>query len=141
MLARGTCRHLGDLGFACVTEFVPERGLRVDVIALSRSGEIWIVECKSSRADFMTDNKWQGYLPWCDRFFWSVGPDFPTDILPDGTGLITADAYDADILRDAPETRLAASRRSALTRRIARTAALRLQGHLDPGPALTPSMS
>jgi hypothetical protein len=62
ILARGVARHLASLGFACVEELVPARGLRVDVMALGPKGDIWIVECKSSRADFMSDSKWRGYL-------------------------------------------------------------------------------
>ncbi len=134
VLARGVLRHLAELGMAGLTEFTPTRGLRVDVIALGPSGEIWIVECKSSRADFVSDGKWQGYLPWCDRFFWAVPEDFPRQILPDATGVMVADAYGAEILRMAPEARLAPARRSALTRRIALAAAERLRRLLDPPP-------
>ncbi len=104
----------------------------MDVMALGPKGEIWVVECKSSRADFMSDGKWQGYLQWCDRYFWAVDSEFPVELLPDGTGLIMADAYNAEILRMGPETRLAAARRAALTRRFARHAARRLHLVLDP---------
>lgn len=132
LLARGVCRHLQTLNFSAITEFVPARGLRVDVIAFDPKGEIWIIECKSSRADFMSDNKWQGYLEWCDRFFWAVDQEFPTDLLPEENGLIIADAYDASVLRPAPLTRLAAARRKAMTLKLARTASQRLQRLLDP---------
>lgn len=132
LLARGTCRHLATLGFACVEELVPERGKRVDVMALGPKGEIWVVECKSSRADFLSDGKWEGYLEWCDRYFWAVDTDFPTDLLPDGTGLIMADPYDAEVLRMAPEHKLPAARRNALIRRFATHAARRLQAYRDP---------
>lgn len=132
-LARGTCRHLASLGFSTIEEFVPASGLRVDVMALGPKGEIWVVECKSSRADFAADHKWQGYLDWCDRFFWAVDTEFPVDLLPEETGLIIADAYDAEIQRMAPEARLAAARRAALTRAFARHAAGRLQALRDPG--------
>ncbi len=132
LLARGVCRHLASLGFAPVEEFVPERGRRVDVMALGPKGEIWVVECKSSRADFMSDGKWQGYLDWCDRYFWAVDEVFPTDLLPEGTGLIIADAYDAEILRMAPEHKLNGARRAALTRRFATYAARRLHALRDP---------
>lgn len=132
-LQRGVCRHLLDLDFACIEEFVPERGLRVDVMALGPKGEIWVVECKSSRADFTTDKKWQGYLEWSDRYFWAVDGDFPVDLLPEGTGLILADAYDAEIQRMGPETPVAPARRKVLTRKFARHAARRLQGFRDPG--------
>ena len=137
LLARGVCRHLLGYDYATVEEFSPEKGKRVDVMALGPKGEIWVVECKSSRADFTSDFKWDGYLEWCDRYFWAVDEGFPLEYLPEGTGLILADAYDAEILRMAPETRLAGARRSALTRRFARHAALRLQGLRDPG-ALSP---
>lgn len=136
LLARGVARHLLALGFVSVEEFVPDRGLRVDVAALGPKGELWVVECKSSRADFMCDAKWQGYLQWCDRFFWAVDQDFPTDLLPEETGLIIADAYDAEILRLAPENKLAGARRTVLTRKIARHAARRLQGLRDPDAAI-----
>lgn len=132
LLARGVCRHLLSLDFAAITEFVPERGRRVDVMALGPKGEIWVVECKSSRADFLTDAKWQGYLQWCDRYFWAVDEAFPVDLLPEGTGLILADAYGAEVIRLGPETRLAGARRAAVTRRFARHAARRLQGLSDP---------
>ena len=85
-LARGVSRYLRSMGFASVEEFVPARGLRVDVMALGPKGELWVIECKSSRADFQSDCKWQGYLEWCDRYFWAVDVDFPTDLLPEGTG-------------------------------------------------------
>jgi hypothetical protein len=116
-----------------VEELVPAPGLRVDVMALGPAGELWVVECKSGRADFAADRKWQGYLAWCDRFFWAVDPAFPAELLPAGTGLILADAHDAEILRMGPEQRLAPARRKALLQGFARTAALRLQALRDPG--------
>ena len=137
ILARGVMRHLSSFGFACVEEFVPSRGLRVDVVGLGPKGEIWVVECKSSRADFMTDSKWQGYLPWCDRYFWAVDQEFPTDLLPEDTGLIIADAYDAEILRMSPEDKLASARRNVLIRKIAQHAARRLQMLREPGAGKT----
>jgi hypothetical protein len=134
-LARGTSRHLAALGFACVEEVVPCAGLRVDIMALGRKGEIWVVECKSSRADFQTDRKWQGYLEWCDRFFWAVDTDFPTELLPEGTGLILSDEFDAEVVRMAPETKLAGSRRKSITQIFGRTAAIRLHALRDPAPS------
>ena len=132
ILARGVCRHLAAHDFACIEEFVPERGRRVDVMAMGPKGELWIVECKSSRADFRSDAKWQGYLGWCDRYFWAVDADFPHDLLPAETGLLIADPYDAEIVRMAPESRLAPARRVALSRKFARHAARRLQALRDP---------
>lgn len=133
LLARGVCRHLSSHGFVTVEELVPSPGLRVDVMALGPRGEIWIVECKSGRADFTADRKWHHYLDWCDRFFWAVDADFPVDLLPEGSGLILADGYDAEILRVGPEAKLAGARRKALTQSFARHAAIRLLALRDPG--------
>lgn len=132
VLARGVCRLLVSHGFSPLTEYVPAPGLRVDVMALGPKGEIWVVECKSSRADFTADRKWHGYLDWCDRYFWAVDAAFPVDLLPDGTGLILADAWGGEIARLAPETRLSGARRAAVTRGFARAAARGLLALRDP---------
>ena len=136
LLARGVCRHLLTHDFVTVEEMVPAPGLRVDVMALGPKGEVWVIECKSCRADFVSDMKWQGYLDWCDRYFWAVDCDFPVDLLPEGTGLIVADAYDAEIVRLAPETKLAPARRKVMVQKFARHAALRWHAARDPGLAI-----
>jgi hypothetical protein len=102
-------------------------------MALGPKGEVWVIECKSGRADFTSDRKWQGYLNWCDRFFWAVDLQFPADLLPEQTGLMRADAYDAAILRMGQEVRLAPARRKAVLQGFARHAALRLHAMRDPG--------
>lgn len=112
---------------------MPAPGLRVDVMAMGPKGEIWIVECKSSRIDFVSDRKWHNYLEWGDRFFWAVDVDFPVDLLPPETGLIVADGYGAEIVRMGPEAALAGARRKVITQKFARHAALRLQALRDPG--------
>ena len=132
LLARGVCRHLRGYDIESIQEFTPDRGKRVDIMALGPKGEIWVVECKSSRADFQSDTKWEGYLKWCDRYFWAVDETFPTDLLPPGTGLIIADAYNAEIIRMAPKIKLAPARRAALIRKFARHAARHLQDMRDP---------
>lgn len=136
IIARGVCRFLIDEGFAPVTEFIPASGLRTDVTALARDGEIWVVECKSSAADFQTDRKWRGYLEWADRFFFAVPGDFPLEVLPEEEGLILADGFGAEVVRDAVHRPLAGARRKAQTLKIGRAAALRLRGHADPGLSL-----
>ena len=93
-IARGVMRHFAQIGLSSLSEFSPTSGLRVDIITLGMSDEIWIVECKSGQSDFNSDKKWQNYLDWCDRYFWAVDGKFPIDILPLGTGVIIADAYD-----------------------------------------------
>ena len=133
LLARGVCRHLLSRDFVSVEELVPTRGLRVDVMALGTKGEIWIVECKSSRTDFLSDAKWPGYLEWCDRFLWAVDAQFPVELLPEDTGLIVADAYDAEIQRLGELRSLAPARRKVMVQKFARHAALRWQAARDPG--------
>lgn len=133
LLARGVARHLRTLDFASVEELVPVRGLRVDVMALGPKAEIWIIECKSSRVDFQTDTKWQGYLEWADRFFWAVDQDFSTELLPEDTGLIIADGYGAEIIRMSPEVKLSGPRRKQMLVKFARHGAMRAQAMRDPG--------
>ena len=133
LLARGTCRHLASLDFVTVEELIPTSGLRVDVMALGPKGEVWIIECKSSRVDFISDSKWQGYLEWCDRYFWAVDEAFPTELLPLETGLIIADPYDAEIIRMGEESKLAAPRRKVMLQKFARHAARRWHDARDPG--------
>jgi len=133
LLARGVARQLLQHGFACVEELVPTPGLRVDVMGLGPKGEIWIVECKSSRTDFTSDRKWRGYLEWADRFFFAVDSAFPTEILPAEAGLLLADAYDAEIVRMPEAAPLAGARRKVMVQKFARHAALRLHALRDPG--------
>ncbi|WP_298913253.1 MmcB family DNA repair protein [uncultured Roseobacter sp.] len=135
LLARGAARLLNSYGFVSVEELVPSRGLRVDLMGVGPKNEIWIVECKSSRADYQSDHKWQGYLAWCDRFFWAVDEAFPTELLPEDTGLIIGDAYGAEIIRMGPEDKLAAARRKVMIQKFAITAARRLHAMRDPDAA------
>ena len=134
-LARGVARALRAMDFVTVEEMIPTQGLRVDLMALGPKGELWVIECKSGVVYFRADQKWQAYLGFCDRFFWAVDADFPSHILPQDTGLILADAYDAQIIRMAPQTPLAGARRKALLHKFARQAALRLHALRDPGVA------
>jgi hypothetical protein len=135
MLARGAARLLASHGFQSLEEFVPASGLRVDLMALGPRSEIWIVECKSGVADFRADRKWQGYLDWCDRFFWAVDSDFPVDLLPDATGLILADDYGGEIVRVSEPRKLSPARRKSLVHGFALTAARRLHHLRDPAAA------
>ena len=131
-IARGVMRHFSQIGLSSLSEFSPIRGLRVDIITLGMSDEIWIVECKSGQSDFKSDKKWQNYLDWCDRYFWAVDANFPIGILPSDTGVIIADSYDASILRDSPLNKLSAARRKKIMNSVARSACNRLLLHTDP---------
>ena len=96
-IARGVMRHFAQIGMHSLSEFSPARGLRVDIITLGMSDEIWIVECKSGQSDFKSDKKWQNYLDWCDRYFWAVDRKFPIDILRVTWGYILLKDAAADI--------------------------------------------
>ena len=129
---RGAVRLLEALGHGTLTEFPLKSGRRADILSLGAKGEIWIVEVKSGVPDFRSDHKWQDYLEWCDRFFFAVGPAFPTHILPADAGLLIADEYEAVLEREPETVPLLTSRRKALTLRFAHLAARRLSGRDDP---------
>ena len=131
-IARGAGRCLLAHGFARLPELTLASGRRADLVALNDSGEIWIIEIKSSLADFRADQKWPEYRNYCDRFFFAVAADFPVEVLPEDTGLIIADKYAGEIVRPAPEHKLSAARRKAVTQRFARVAARRLHALADP---------
>lgn len=132
-VTRGVRRHLIRLGFAVVEELPLASGRRADVAAINDRGEIWIVEVKSSAEDFRADRKWPFYRLHSDRLFFATSPRVALEIFPQDCGLILADAHGGEILREAPEHRLAAATRKAMTLRFARVAALRLGGLVDPG--------
>jgi len=131
-IARGTARHLHALGYCVVSELPLPSGRRADLVALGGDGEILIVEIKSSVADFRADQKWMDYRLHCDRPFFATIVDVPSEIFPADAGLIVADAFGATILYEAPEHRLAATRRRTVMLRFAHAAALRLQALSDP---------
>jgi hypothetical protein len=134
-IARGTARYLHALGYCVVSELPLPSGRRADLVALGGDGEIIIVEIKSSVADFRADQKWMDYRLHCDRLFFATHAGVPGDIFPAEAGLIVADAFGATIICEAPEQRIAAATRKAVTLRFAHAAALRLQALFDPqGP-------
>jgi hypothetical protein len=134
-VARGTTRLLHSLGFTVVSELPLPSGRRADLTALGPGGELWIVEIKSSIADFRADQKWMDYRAHCDRLFFATTLEVPCEIFPPDTGLIVADAFGASIVCEAPEHRLHAATRRSLTLAFARAAALRLTALADPdGP-------
>lgn len=134
-VARGASRLLLSLGFSCVGELPLASGRRADLVALGRNGDIWIVEIKSSIADFRADQKWPDYRLHCDRLYFATSLDVPREIFPAGTGLIVADAFGGSLEREAPEHRLPAATRKSMMLNFARAASLRLQALCDPqGP-------
>lgn len=131
-IARGTTRLLHSLGYSVVSELALASGRRADLVALSAAGEIWIVEIKSSIADFRADQKWMSYRLHCDRLFFATTLDVPCEIFPPDAGLIVADAFGASLVCEAPEHRLHAATRKNMLLAFARAAALRLSALADP---------
>lgn len=126
VVRRGVQRLLTALGAHVLPEISLASGRRADLVALTRSGDIWIIEIKSSVEDFRVDRKWPEYRLFSDRFFFATHPEVPAGIFPEECGFILSDGHGAEILRDAPEHRLAAATRKALMLRIARAGAARL---------------
>lgn len=131
-IARGVRRMFGAAGIVTLDEAPLPDGRRADLLALRPDGTLQIVEIKSCVADFRADRKWPEYRAYCDHLFFAVDLLTPLDILPQDTGLIVADSYGAQLVREAPEHRLAAATRKAMLLRFARLAAGRLYGLHDP---------
>ncbi len=129
---RGAARLLRRMDFACLSEITLASGRRADLLALGPKHELWIIEVKSSLADFRADTKWPDYRRHCDRLFFATHPDVPLDVFPEDAGLIVADGFGAEILREAPEHKLPAATRKAVTLRFARNGAHRLHDLTDP---------
>jgi len=133
LIQRGVGRLMVSLGFSVLYEMPLASGRRADLVALSASGDVWIVEIKSSIEDFRVDRKWPDYRLHCDRLFFASHAGVPAEIFPPDAGLIVADGYGAAVLREAPDHRLAPATRKALTLRFAHLAARRIQALIDPG--------
>lgn len=129
---RGAARLMRQRQFACAAEVTLASARRADLLALGPKHELWIIEVKSSVADFRADHKWPDYRQHCDRFYFATHPDVPLDIFPEEAGLIVSDGFGAEILREAPEHKVAAATRKAVTLRFAQHAAHRLHDLIDP---------
>ncbi len=126
LVRRGVQRLLMEMGAHVLPELCLASGRRADLVALTRRGDIWIVEIKSSIEDFRVDRKWPDYRLHCDRFFFATHPGVPAEIFPEECGFILSDGFGAEMMRYAPEHRLTPAARKALMLRIARAGAARL---------------
>ncbi len=126
MVRRGVQRLMIALRISLLPEMPLASGRRADLVCLTEKGEIVIIEIKTSIEDFRVDRKWPDYLQHCDRLYFATHPGVPTDIFPVECGLIVSDGYGAEILREAPEDKLPAATRRAMTLRFARLSADRL---------------
>lgn len=131
-ILRGVSRYFRMLDCAVLSELPLADGRRCDVMALDPRGGVTIVEIKSGVADFRSDQKWPDYRQWCDRFFFAVDIDFPQELIPADCGLIIADRFGAELMREAPDHPLTGARRKAVMLRFARCSAFRLHETMDP---------
>lgn len=131
-VVRGVSRLLLALGHSPLPEFSLPNGRRLDVAAVSSSGDITGVEIKVSVEDFRGDTKWPEYLEYCDAFYFAVPEEFPQELLPGDRGLIVADRFGGAILRPSKLEAISAPRRKAMLIRFARTAAERHSRLVDP---------
>lgn len=137
-VARGTIRMLLRHDLVALSEVPLDGNRRADLMAIDARGQIVIIEIKVSRADLLGDGKWTDYLASCDRFYWAVPRGFDVTplhrpgFLPERTGLIVADRYDAAIVREAHTTPLPAAVRKRATLSFGRRAGRRLIGLMDP---------
>jgi len=130
-VARGVSRLLLQDGYAPILEFTLPNGRRLDVAAIGPGGEILGVEIKVALADLRGDSKWPDYLDYCDLFYFAIPPDFPPEHVPHQTGLMVADRYGGEIVKEAEVQSLHASRRKAVTISFANVAAGRLSAVLE----------
>jgi len=131
-ICRGALRLLHAHGYAAVPELSLASGRRADLVAVGANGEILVIEVKSSVADFRADRKWKEYREHCDRLLFAVAPDFPQELIPASAGLIVADGFGGEILREGMSHLVAAAMRKSVLLRFSRVAASRLAALNDP---------
>lgn len=123
---RGIQRMFLDLDASVIPELTLASGRRADLVALTGKGEFWIIEIKSSLEDLRADNKWQDYRSHADRLYFATHPGVPPEIFPSDCGFILSDGHGAEIIREAPEHKIAPATRRAMMLRFAKAGANRL---------------
>ena len=142
LVARGIARLFARNDIWCLAEMPLRNHRRADLMGIDGRGHVIIVEIKVSRADLLGDAKWPEYLGYCDRFYWGLPPELdraPLEsdaFLPDRCGVIVADGYDGEIIRQAATEALAPTRRKVEVERLARAALRRLVTAGDTLPGL-----
>ena len=131
-VCRGASRLMRQSARSVLPEMPLPDGRRADLFVVGPTGELVIVEVKSSIEDWQVDTKWPDYLDWCDLLYVAVPVDFPQALIPEEVGLIVADAYGGEILRHPPRRPVTAARRKSLLIDCARLASERLARLEDP---------
>ncbi len=137
-VARGVTRLFARHAIWMMGEYSLPNKRRADLVGLDKAGNIIMVEIKVAKADLLGDQKWTEYLDYCDQFYWALSPAMDSNIvngelfMPERTGLIIADQYDAEILRPASRNALAPARRNKLLKDMAHMGLRRVALHNDP---------
>ena len=120
-ISRAVMRHFYDSGESVLAEFTLKSGRRADIICLSKDERITIIEVKSSKEDFLSDQKWPEYLAWADQFYFAVSDQFDLSLLDSYSqcGIIITDGLSVHISRPALYDKLAPQRRKHMIRRLA----------------------
>jgi len=138
MVARGVARLFARHAIWMMREYTLPNKRRADLIGTDKNGNIILVEVKVAKADLVGDQKWVEYLDYCDQFYWALSPNLDQTIveqelfLPERSGLVIADGYDAEILRPAKPHPLAPARRTKLLKLLSHGALRRVAAHNDP---------
>lgn len=118
-------------GYSCFTELgVNSWGkLRADMLGVNLRQRLVICETKSSPRDYKTDTKWQGYLPFCNKFYFVMCPTTYTklkkrlaeDLKGTGAGVMTLNPNTGylDIVVKAQNREIEAETTMALITRMA----------------------
>jgi hypothetical protein len=131
-ITRGAARFLRQCGHAIALEMPLSTQRRLDIMALATTGRFLAIEVKSCAEDLRSDRKWHEYRDHCDGFAFAVAPEFPTDLLPPEAGVLLADRFGGEWLREPCAHPLSGARRKALLIAFAQLAAKRLHDSLDP---------
>lgn len=99
-------------GYACFSELgVNSWGkLRADVLCLNLKCHIVLCEIKSSVQDYTTDNKWKGYLEYCNKMYFifteqvyeKLKPKLEKDLKGTGVGVLVLDTISGYLKAVAP---------------------------------------
>lgn len=100
--------------------------LRADVLAISMKGDVIIGEVKSGRADFVSDQKMEQYLPYCNQLYLVIGHDdtwvkeFERDLQTKGIGILRLepDGY-LKVYKKAPKRKMDGKIKKSMILRIA----------------------
>ena len=107
-VCRGAGRHLRARGYAIVKEMTFANGRRGDIVALSPSGETAGGRGQIGLEDYRIDGEMAGLSRLLRRFPVRRRAGIPdARCLPEDVGLIVADAYGGEWLRDPPRHPLA----------------------------------